>query len=63
MPRIGFIGLSSGGIMALTQAYLNSNIKVTIAMSGVHDFMELRHRHFSFFNPSHIFFWHYNMME
>jgi predicted esterase len=54
-PRIGFVGLSSGGIMALTQAYLNDNVKVTIAISGVHDFNALVHRKFPFFDPTNIF--------
>lgn len=38
-PRIGFLGASTGGIMALTHAYQSPKIKVTIAMSQIHDFM------------------------
>ena len=40
-PLIGFVGHSTGGLMALTQAYLNESIKIIISMSSVHDFMEL----------------------
>ncbi len=40
-PRIGFVGHSTGGVMALSQAYLNPLIRVTIALSGVHDFTGL----------------------
>ena len=39
-PQIGFIGHSTGGLIALTQAYLNPNIQITIAMSGIHDYMQ-----------------------
>ncbi len=51
-PRIGFVGVSTGGVMALTQAYLNPHIKVTIALSGVHDFMALVRAKFPRFSPS-----------
>lgn len=56
-PRIGFIGASTGGLMALTQAYLNSNIKMTVAMSGIHDFRELlaRKNEYSRFSYSRFF--------
>jgi predicted alpha/beta-fold hydrolase len=50
-PRIGFVGASTGGVMALTQAYLNPAIKVTVALSGVHDFMALVNKHYKPFSP------------
>jgi predicted alpha/beta-fold hydrolase len=56
-PRIAFIGASTGGLMALTQAYLNPKIKVTVAMSGIHDFRELlaRKNEYSKFSYSYFF--------
>jgi pimeloyl-ACP methyl ester carboxylesterase len=41
VPKIGFVGHSTGGLMALTQAYLNPHIQCIVAMSQVHDFMAL----------------------
>jgi pimeloyl-ACP methyl ester carboxylesterase len=40
IPQIGFVGHSTGGLMALTQAYLNSDIQITIALSQIHNFMD-----------------------
>lgn len=39
--RIGFIGASTGGIMALTHAYSNSKIRCIVALSHIHDYREL----------------------
>ena len=50
-PRVGFVGHSGGGIMAHSQAYLRPEIKVTIALSGVHDFMALVNRDVPRFSP------------
>ncbi|MHA1734465.1 MAG: alpha/beta hydrolase family protein [Promethearchaeota archaeon] len=49
--RIGFVGHSTGGVMALSQAYLNPDIKVTVALSGVHDFSALVKQDFPAFSP------------
>lgn len=54
-PIIGFIGHSTGGLMALSQAYLNPHIRVTIALSQIHDFMEAATRKVSWRSPQFLF--------
>ena len=56
-PRIAFIGASTGGLMALTQAYKNPSIKMTVALSGIHDFRDLlaKEDEYSLFSQSRLF--------
>jgi hypothetical protein len=54
-PILGFVGHSTGGLMALSQAYLNPHIKVTIALSQIHDFMEVATRKAPIYSPSSLF--------
>jgi serine aminopeptidase S33 family len=50
-PRIGFVGHSTGGVMAFSQAALNKDIKVIIALSGIHDFMAIVNKPAERFSP------------
>jgi len=56
-PRIGFLGGSTGRIMALTHAYANPKIKMIIALSQIHDFMALlaTEDNFSLFSKERLF--------
>jgi len=54
-PVIGFVGHSTGGLMALSQAYLNPHIQVVIALSQIHDFMEVATRKAPFYSSSSLF--------
>jgi Serine aminopeptidase, S33 len=64
-PRIGFIGASTGGLIALTQAYLNPSIKITVALSGIHDFRELllHEKEYPFWSLSRMFLWMLRKMK